>query len=248
MTHSPRMTRQVVAAVALCAALLAGTVAAAPTAGAATPANTTYVRTLYSDLLERVDTTGDDAGVAYWANRLDAGTEPRMMTVLALMGAGSGEYYGNIVDINYAIFLDRTAEPAGRSFYIQKWQTKAFTLDQVIIALAGSQEYYDRQGANIPDFVEAVYFDVLGRRPDPAGRAFALDYVAANGRAQYAKVVVRSAERRRADITFAYGTFLGRAPTTMELNEALDALNSGLRRENFDAGLVSSDEYYLANS
>lgn len=241
-----RRTTKLVAAVTLCLGLLAGTVAAAPTAGAATAQNQSYIRSLYSDLLDRTNTTGDDAGVTFWADRLER--QPRNLTVRQLQKAGS-EYYGNIVDINYALFLNRTADPAGRAFYVDNWQNRRFTLERVVVALGGSSEYFRRQGSTNASFVNAIYFDILGREPDASGRAFALDYVARRGRAQYVALIVRSQEKRRQIVNDAFGTFLGRAPSSSELNQFVNALvPGGLRQEDFDAQLVSSNEYYQANS
>ncbi|WCO68283.1 hypothetical protein PO878_06025 [Iamia majanohamensis] len=252
MTTTRPTTRRLLAAVALCAALLAGTLASAP-AGAQSQENTTYVRSLYADLLDRVNTTGDDAGVAYWANRLDRRSEPRVFTVQQLMKAGS-EYYGQIVDINYALFLDRTADPGGRDFYVQGWRNRRFTLERVVTTLGGSNEYYNRQGATTASFVDAIYFDVLGRRADDGGRQFGIDYVSSrgggvSGRGQYVALLVRSREKRGQVVDDAFGTFLGRAPTAQERQQFVDALTpTGLRREDFDAQLVASTEYYSRNS
>lgn len=241
-----RRTSRLIAAATLCAAVVAGSVATAPTAGAATPENTRYIRSLYSDLLDRTTTTGDDAGVAFWADRLEQ--QPRNLTVRQLQKAGS-EYYGNIVDISYALFLNRTAEPAGRQFYVDRWSNRTLTLEAVVVALGQSREYYERVGGTDTAFVDAIYFDVLGREPDAGGRAFALDYVARRGRGQYVALIVRSTEKRRQVVNDAFGTFLGRAPSAGERQQFVDALvPKGLRREDFDAQLVSSNEYYSANS
>lgn len=242
----PRRTTRLVAAVALCAALLAGTVAASPSAGAATPENISYIRSLYSDLLDRTNTTGDDAGVEFWADRLE--TQDRFLTVNQIQ-KGSSEYYGQIVDINYAIFLNRTPDPGGRAFYVDNWQHRRFTLQRVVVALGGSSEYYRRHGSTDEGFVNAIYFDVLGRMPDANGQQFALDYVRDRGRAQYVNLIAGSSEHRRAIVNYNFGNFLGRAPTSEELTTFVNALGSGgLRQEDFDAGLVASDEYYIANS
>ncbi len=249
MTKSRYATRRLVTGVALCAALLAGTVATAPTAGAASPANVSYVRSLYSDLLDRTNTTGDDAGVNYWADRLESGVDgTRFQTVSSLQKAGS-EYYGQIVDINYALFLNRSADPAGRDFYVQGWRNRRFTLERVVVALGNSSEYYRRQGATTESFVDAIYFDLLGRRPDDRGRQFAIDYVNSRGRGQYVALIVRSEEKRGQVVDDAFGTFLGRAPTASERQQFVNALTpNGLRREDFDAQLVASNEYYQRNS
>jgi len=245
MQMRSRSTRLLVAVVTG-AALLAGSLAAAP-AGAASPANTAYVQSLYADLLDRTDTTADQAGTTYWANRLEQPGMTRAIVVENIQ-RGSTEYYGRIVDLSYALYLDRTAEPAGRSFYVERWRDRRLTLEAVAIALGQSSEYYNRVGATPTAFVDAVFFDTLGRGPSAGDRAYYVGVVATQGRGRVVSILVKSREKRVQTVNDQYGTFLGRAPTTTERDTAVAQLGSGLRREDFDARLVASAEYYANNS
>lgn len=241
-------TARLAAAVAVCGAVLLGSVASAPGAGAATEANKSYVRALYGDILDRPDVTSDDAGITFWADRLDAPGQTRGSVVMGIQRSGT-EYYGNIVDFNYALFLDRTAEPSGRSFYTDGFRSRRLTLEAIVVALGQSREYFIRVGGTNAAFVEAIYFDVLGREADASGRAFALDYVATRGRGQYVALIQRSNEKRRQVVRDTFGTFLGRQPTVTELNFWVGELAPGqTRREDFDGALASSQEYYDRNS
>ncbi|HEX7131587.1 MAG TPA: DUF4214 domain-containing protein [Iamia sp.] len=241
-----RSTRLLVAVVTG-AALLVGTVATAPSAGAASPANTAYVRSLYLDLLDRSDPTADQAGIDYWADRLE---QPGMTRagVVENIQRGSTEYYGTIVDLYYLLFLDRTAEPAGRAFYVERWRDRRLTLEAVAIALGQSPEYYARVGATTASFVDAIFFDTFGRSPSPADQTYYQSVVATRGRGRVVSILVKSQEKRTQTVNDQYGTFLGRAPTASERSTAVSQLGGGLRREDFDARLVASDEYYTANS
>lgn len=246
MQMRSRSTRFLVALVAG-TSILAGSLATAPSAGAATPANTEYVRSLYLDLLDRSDPTADQAGITYWANRLEQPGQTRAKVVENIQRGGT-EYYGTIVDFYYLLFLDRTAEPAGRSFYVERWRDRRLTLEAVAIALGQSPEYYNRVGATPASFVDAIFFDTFGRGPTPADSTYYQTVVANQGRGRVVSILVKSQEKRTQTVNDQYGTFLGRAPTSTERSTAVSELGRGLRREDFDARLVSSNEYYAANS
>ena len=246
MQMRSRPTRFLVAVVTG-AAILVGSVATAPTAGAASPANTAYVRSLYLDLLDRSDPTADQAGIAYWANRLEQPGMTRAKVVENIQRGGT-EYYGTIVDFYYLLYLDRTAEPAGRSFYVERWRDRRLSLEAVAIALGQSPEYYQRVGSTTASFVDAVFFDTFGRAPSAPDQAYYQSVVATQGRGRVVSILVKSQEKRTQTVNDQYGTLLGRAPTPSERSTAVSQLGSGLRREDFDARLVSSAEYYTANS
>lgn len=246
MQMRSRSTRFLVAVVTG-TAILVGSVAAAPTAGAASPANTAYVRSLYLDLLDRSDPTADQAGITYWANRLEQPGMTRAKVVENIQRGGI-EYYGTIVDLYYLLYLDRTAEPAGRTFYVERWRDRRLTLEAVAIALGQSPEYYNRVGATTASFVDAIFFDTFGRAPSAPDQTYYQSVVATQGRGRVVSILVKSQEKRTQTVIDQYGTLLGRAPTPSERSTAVSQLGSGLRREDFDARLVSSDEYYTANS
>jgi len=228
------------ATLALAGLLLVSSVAAAP-ASAATEANTAYVVSLYGDLLDR-DVGGADAGVAYWAGLLDLGTS--RATVARAIQNSSPEYYGNIVEFSYQRFLDRTADIGGYDYFVNGWRNKAFTLELLTAVIVGSPEYYALHDSQAVDFVNAAYFDILGRQADSAGRAYFLTIAAAYGRGMVAGVLAESAENRRAEIRFAIDSYLGRPATSPEVEFFLSALQNGMRREEVDVQIVSSPEYY----
>ncbi|MEJ7585634.1 MAG: DUF4214 domain-containing protein [Acidimicrobiales bacterium] len=225
MPHASTPRR--LAAVVLVSALALGVGAGlAPPAGAATDANRTYVRALYEDLLDRSDLTVNAAGIEFWADRLD--TQTRLQVTTGIQKATS-EYYGHVVDIAYQVFLGRDADSSGRAFYVDAWRSRTRTLEAVVYALVGSNEYYVFNGSNDVDFVEAAYFDILGREPEPAEMADGLALVAATSRATLARQLETSTERRRQAVTYAYDNFLGR--TANPGNDYwVDRIADGLRR------------------
>lgn len=240
-----RSTTRFCAVVLVCAMTFGVGAALAPSAGAATDANRNYVRALYGDLLDRPDLTVNDAGIEFWANRLDTMTRTQVATGIQ---RGSSEYYGRIVDILYLALLDRDPDPVGRAFYVDSWRNRTRTLEDVVVILVSSNEYYQFNGGTDRAFVEAVYFDLLGRQPSNEEIAAGLGVVAASGRASLARRVETSNERRVQNVTDAYGTYLGRIPGDSERNYWVGRLANGLRSELFDVAILASSEYYRANS
>lgn len=250
--HQRLLPRRLIAALALSCTMLAPALTGGiPTAGAtaravaATPANTAYVRALYKDLLDRTDETSDAEGVAYWANQLPGRSRADVARAIQY---GSSEYFGVLVDIAYASYLDRVADPAGRAYYVDGWRSRRLTYEGLLAALLGSNEYYGLHGATNASFVDAVYFDVLGREADPGGRAHYQGVASTQGRGAVAVLLATSHEARVAQVSFQYLTFLGRPADPGGLAYWVDQLSNGLRREDFDVALLSSSEYYNNNT
>jgi hypothetical protein len=154
------------------------------------------------------------------------------------------EYYGNVVEFTYQRYLDRTADIGGFAYFVDGWRNKTFTLELVTAVIVGSSEYYALHDSSDVDFVNAAYFDILGRQADSAGRAYFLTIAAAYGRTMVAGVLAQSPENRRAEIRFAIDSYLGRAPADPEVELFVTALQNGMRREEVDVQIVGSAEYY----
>jgi hypothetical protein len=226
--------------------LLVTTLTSAPSARAATVGDLRYVASLYADLLDRPEATVTDPGVVYWAGLLEQGYA-RGDVVRYIQGSGD-EYYGNAVELSYQRYLDRSADPGGFRHFVDGWRNRSMTLEIVTAVIVGSVEYYELHDSNDVDFVDAAYFDILGREADTAGRNYFLGVLPGVGREVVAGVMVSSAENRRAAIRFAFETFLGRAAANSEVQAFLDHLQAGVRREELDAAIVSSAEYYRTHS
>lgn len=187
---------------------------------------------LYRDVLGR---GVDPGGRSTWTGLLGSGT-PRGEVVAAIQA--SPEATRVKVARWFRDDLDRTA-----------------TLDQLIadpgvIALAvvldaggsddavravilGSDEYYARQGENVPGFLIGLYRDVLGRPIDPSGSATWAN-AAGSGASRGAifRAIVDSDEGRRVKVARWYQSDLGRA-------SSLDSLISDPGVSTW-AGLLSS--------
>ena len=243
--HLRSRSRRLVGSALVASTLFAGAAVAPSPAGAATDANKTYVRALYGDLLDRPSATGNDAGVTFWANKLETQTKGQVARGIQ---RGSTEYYGNVVDIYYQLFLDRSADPNGRSFYIAKWRARASTIETIVANLAGSAEYFDLSGDTNAGFVDKVYFDVLGREATTGEKSAGIAALATQTRGKFAQLLAQGSEAHGAHVDAAYMGFLGRSAGASERSYWVGQLNGGLRSEDFDASLVSSSEYYDRNS
>ncbi len=142
----------------------------------------------------------------------------------------------------FAAAFGRTIDPSGSTY----WSTKLITLSrpEVLARLTGSSEFYRRAGGTIPTFVDAVYQSVLGRGPDPSGRAYWIRKLQGGASVQsVARSLTASSEYRRKVATAAYQRVLDRAPTTGERDYWTTKLAT-TRVEVLLAGLASSSERY----
>ena len=114
--------------------------------------------------------------------------------------------------------------------------------------LAGSNEFFTKAGGTNAGFVDAVYFDALGRGPTNAERTSATSDLAHESRGKFAEGVAQGTEAHTHHVSDAYMGYLGRKASPSEIAYWVGKLNSGLRSEDFDAIVVASSEYYAANS
>jgi Domain of unknown function (DUF4214) len=97
--------------------------------------NTTFVRSMYQDVLGRPI---DPSGQAYFLSLLAQGT-PRSQVVAAVVY--STEHLSTKVDGYYEWFLGRHSDPGGNAYWTSQLQHGA--RDELIIALIiGSDEYF----------------------------------------------------------------------------------------------------------
>lgn len=136
----------------------------------------------------------------------------------------------------------RTIDPSGRAFWSRQLQT--LSRPEVLARLTGSSEYFRRAGGTIPSFVDAVYQSVLGRTPDPSGRAFWIRQLEGGRSVQaVARTLTNSNEYRRRTVDAAYQQQLGRQPTGAERAAGIERVTSQ-RIELLIASLAGSAEYY----
>lgn len=104
----------------------------------------------------------------------------------------------------------RAIDPAGQAFWSQKLLT--ISRPEMLSRLTGSAEFYRLAGGTTPTFVDAAYEAVLGRSPEPAGRAYWIGRLTKGVPVeQVARSLVASTEYRRQQVDAAYQELLGRS-------------------------------------
>jgi Domain of unknown function (DUF4214) len=115
------------------------------------------------------------------------------------------------------------------------------TFEQVRLAFIGSPEYFALHNDDPGQTIDALYHDVLGRVPDPGGRAY---WIAHFNATTIAGQILYSAEGRSHLVAGYYQTYLGRAADAGGLAYWTQAILNGASDEQIVAVLVSSDEFF----
>jgi hypothetical protein len=119
--------------------------------------------------------------------------------------------------------------------------------DEATAALSGSFTVTavaqgDVDNAN---FVESLYWDLLGRAADDAGlQGWLAAMDGGTSRAQVAQSVEGSDEYHMAAVTTLYQNLLRRAPDAAGLSGFVSAMHNGLSLDDVAVALMSSAEYY----
>lgn len=109
----------------------------------------------------------------------------------------------------------RTLDPSGRAYWSEKLRTISRT--EMLARLTGSSEFYRRAGGTTASFVDAVYRSVLGRAPEPGGRAYWVARIDAGMPVdRVARSLVASSEYRRRQVDAAYQRVVGRTPAAAD--------------------------------
>jgi hypothetical protein len=180
---------------------------------------------------------------------------PPKAAVVASAIVHSDESYAFIVTDIYNAYLGRTPDPKEVAPWVANMKG-GMTEEQVAAFILGSQEYLNLNGGG-RDFINALYDDVLNRNPtgDPNLEAEFTDPVGFNGwyriysapgasRTAIAYAFVTSPESESLTITTFYQDYLGRNPSSNEINQWVAVFNGGTSNVDIRAMFVSSAEYY----
>jgi hypothetical protein len=169
-------------------------------------ANRRFVDAAHHDLLDRAATTAelDLLGVA-----LDRGTRTRASVVAAL--TDSVEWSTSVIGNRYRTLLEREPDPGGLAYWSGQLHAGRRSLESISVALLASPEHLRRVGGgDRAGWVDALYRQVLGRSPDPGGRAHWLASTAS--RSRIAASIYQSREGRARRVDGWYDALLGRPP------------------------------------
>ena len=173
---------------------------------AATPEGR-WIAALYADLLGR---PADPTGLAGWYAELRSGAVPNR-EALARRLAASPEHLRAVVTQAYRDVLGREPDARGLDDGVQALVGGAAP-EAVVVGLYASTERYVRAGRRDAVWVDGLYADLLGRAPDPAGRAAWAAAAAADGRTAVAAGLHASPESLERRVTVHYRALLGRDP------------------------------------
>ncbi|MCI0456649.1 MAG: FG-GAP-like repeat-containing protein [Gemmataceae bacterium] len=213
--------------------------------GTSVPAETTaerFVTQVYRDLLQREAELG---GLAFWSGLLDRGAAGRSQVVEGILN--SVEYRTLAVRQVYREILQREVDPSGLESWVHflNFREAGHGVEDLKALLLGSGEYYARiAGGTSMGFLAAVYEDVLGRRPDPAGLTrWTTLLTAGASRTVVAASILHSLEADRRQVSLLYNRFLHRDPDPQGLNLFTHALQAQVPEEQLVAALLGSEEY-----
>lgn len=209
-------------------------------------AATLWIQRLFTDLLGRSPSEGEIdtalSGLLRGATFFDVAAD--LLT--------SDEYYAVVVETQFVRLLGRQPTAAE----LQQWARflkNRGRVQQIIAAIIGSEEYFRTQGGSTASgFLQAVYQDLLGRDTLPRDAAQVRDFTrliqARIPRIRIPQLLENTRDFRVALVEQFYTRFLGRSPSSAELNAWVTALaRGGAQRivgRDIIVALVSSDEYY----
>jgi acetyl esterase/lipase len=171
--------------------------------GPAVPANASFVKAAYEDLLGRAP-SGDE--IVQQAGLLDVGgTRSALLSRLTT----SDEWLGAIVTGFYEDTLGRAPDAGGRAFWVGALRTRRYTVAQVAASFYASAEYRD---GTLEAWVTELYQDILGRPPRPQDVTYWVGRAEVEGPSWVAGQVFGSLESRRDRVTALYEQLLGRRP------------------------------------
>jgi hypothetical protein len=228
--------------------------------------NDVWLNAVYLALLHREPTTTESSGELNGLQNSPASRNQVMNYIL-----NETEYPSDFVASIYQAYLGR--QPSSDETNSWLFNGVLFPPDNGTIQISGdeqfealvlsSTEFYWKNGnADIP-WLTGVYLDVLGRSPDARGfntnlynlefaygfqRALASLNVLGGGESQFGPLSFQlpalGTEYQQKLVTGYYMTYLGRSPTTAELNAGLGVLQAAAPDLQVQALILSTSEYF----
>jgi hypothetical protein len=174
--------------IVLCAVL---TLAGLPGKAPAAPAD--YFDTVQKAYIGYYQRSADPAGLIYWAGKLDS-TGGNLTEIIeafanspesvALHGTIDTSTIGKVVDSIYRAMFNRPAEPAGKAFYVNGFNSGQFTAATIMLNVLNGAQNQDLQSVNNKLAAAKVFTTVID--PDLDGGNFRYRY-SGNGDATKAR-------------------------------------------------------------
>jgi hypothetical protein len=202
-----------------------------------------FVNQLFHDLLGRA---ADPGALNAFTSEL-TGSEIAARFGIANALDKSAEYQLNLVNSTFSKYLGRAATPAEQSSWVAQLQA-GVTDEQFIAILVGSQEFFDNQGDDNSNFVNAAFQDILGRSAD-SGSLNAFVTAIQNGvsRTSVAQALLGSVEYFQLLIKNDFTLYLGRLPVQSDYDTFVPALQAGETDETMLSTILASSEFYSRN-
>ncbi len=197
-----------------------------------------FVTAAYQDVLGRAP---EPAGLSYWMGRLGSGM-PRGGMATAFNR--SDEYYLLKIREAYNRALNRDPEPAGQSYWLGRLQRQELSPENLYATFLFSDEMYSVQGGGTNvGYVTALYQELLGRDPEPAGLAYWLARLESGPRRVISDGIWYSIEKYNVRVEEAYQLFLGRSAGAGEVSYWSSYARS-YGPTAMRAAIMGSDEYW----
>lgn len=205
--------------------------------------NAAFIDDLYFTLLGRHANQQELAG---WQQRMSGGTT---RTAVAQAIWSSPEHRGLEVDQFYQTFLNRAAEPDGRTFWINRFTSGDLT-ERLAARFFISSPEYQADHKTDTDFITAVYQDVLSRAPSASDlTSWQASISGGMTRDQAATAIVNGGESAARIIDSYFVNFLHRAPDAGAQDLANTLVAGKTTAAGAGIGILATDEYFaLADS
>jgi len=233
------------------------------------PNVTAFVSRLYRTCLNR---NPDEAGLKDWITRLLNGNMQGGMVAWSFLNSqefsARGINNSDFVDILYKVFLNRSADAAGKKHWVdtlnsgmsRMWVTSGFVGSQEFQNLcisygirAGSVTSTEARDQNrgITSLVNRFYTEALKRTPGASELNYwtqrLLDKSASGLDLTLGFFMSGEYQNKKTSnaqfVTDLYASLLGRTPDTAGLNSWVSALNSGTSRQALCTQIVESEEF-----
>lgn len=163
-----------------------------------------FVKSVYADFLSRQPTSAE---LADWSSRV--ATQAQREAFIRTH-AYSNEYIGVLIDRYYQVALGRPADAAGKAYWADIIRRRVLTPAQVGAHFYASEEYFQRSGSSLHNWVNDLYIQLLGRTADTAGRNHWVSVAQTRGRQVVAINFYNSRESLNVRVDTLYRQLLGR--------------------------------------